>query len=186
MTNPQRLLQRAIVFTSLAILVSACSTTAPTSTRVGQSRFDDPFDYCAAVGTIDAPDARYTGPKVPDAIIKNLRKKPVIPSDTPTEWVANGTVWRCMDGKVWACFIGANIPCTAKANTSQTPTPEMVNFCKEQPNADVIPASVTGRETVYEWCCKNGTPKVVKQVFKPDARGFISDFWYEISSDNGF
>jgi len=148
-------------------------------------QFSDPFAYCAAVGTIDAPDERYVGPKVPDVIIKSLRKKLEISDEAPDEWVASGTVWRCMDGKVWACFIGANIPCMAKANTSQTPTSEMMDFCKERPNADVIPASVTGRETVYEWRCENGTPKIVRQVFKPDAQGFISDFWYEISPDEG-
>ncbi len=148
-------------------------------------RFTDPFAYCAAIGTIDAPDDRYIGPAVPDAIVKALKKKLNMPKDVPTEWVAKGTVWRCMGGKVWACFIGANIPCKAKANTSRTPTPEMVNFCKEHANADVIPASVTGRETVYEWRCENGVPKIVRQVFKPDPRGFISDFWYELSPDEG-
>lgn len=148
-------------------------------------RFSDPFAYCAAVGTIDAPDARYVGPEVPDAIVKALRKKLEISDDAPKEWVVKGTVWRCMDGKVWACFIGANIPCKAKANTSRTPTSEMIDFCKEQPNADVIPASVTGRETVYEWRCQDGAPKIVKQVFTPDARGFIADFWYEISPGGG-
>jgi len=148
-------------------------------------QFSDPFAYCAAVGTVDAPDERYVGPAVPDAIVKALREELGIAEEAPKEWIVKGTVWRCMDGKVWACFIGANIPCTAKANTSQTPTSEMVDFCKEHPTADVIPASVTGRETIYEWRCQDGAPKIVKQVFKPDARGFISDFWYEISPGDG-
>jgi len=194
MANFRKLLQWAIVLALLVALLSACSasktpavpTSTPTPTAgASQSKFDDPFDYCAAVGTIDAPDARYTGPEVPEAIIKGLRKKLDMPDDVPTEWVSQGTVWRCMDGKVWACFVGANIPCTAKANTSQTPTSEMVDFCKEQPNAEVIPASVTGHETVYEWRCEDGTPKIVRQVFETDARGFIADFWYEISPGDG-
>lgn len=30
------------------------------------STYKDPAEYCKAVGTIDAPDSRYTGPKTPD------------------------------------------------------------------------------------------------------------------------
>jgi hypothetical protein len=45
------------------IITSAVSS-APGS---GQpATFTDPFAYCAALGTIDAPDSRYTGPKVPE------------------------------------------------------------------------------------------------------------------------
>jgi hypothetical protein len=31
---------------------------------------NDPFAYCAAVETIDTPDGRYSGAKMPDAIIQ--------------------------------------------------------------------------------------------------------------------
>ncbi len=148
-------------------------------------QYTDPFAYCAAVGTIDAPDERYIGLEVPEVVVKALREKLDMPEDTPTEWVVEGTVWRCMEGKVWACFVGANIPCEAKADTSREPSSEMVGFCEEHPNAEVIPASVTGRETVYEWRCEEGAPQVVRQVFEPDSRGFISDFWYELSPDDG-
>ncbi len=57
----------------------------------------------------------------------------------------------------------------------------MEDFCEANPNADVIPAVVTGRETVYEWRCTDGFPRIVKQLFAPDAQGFISNFWYEIN-----
>lgn len=146
-----------------------------------QEQFTDPFAYCAAVGTIDMPDQRYTGPEVPEEIVEGVRKASGISHDAPTEWVVAGTVWRCMDGKVWACFVGANLPCTARADTSEAPTVAMENFCNANSNADVIPAAVTGRETVYEWRCTAGVPEIVKQLFEPDAQGFISNFWYEIS-----
>jgi hypothetical protein len=42
------------------------ATASPAPGSGPQARFSDPFAYCAAVGTIDAPDARYTGPRVPD------------------------------------------------------------------------------------------------------------------------
>ncbi|HWI61124.1 MAG TPA: hypothetical protein VNT75_04785, partial [Symbiobacteriaceae bacterium] len=36
--------------------------------------YTDPFAYCAAVGTIDAPDSRYIGEKVPMRIAKGLQQ----------------------------------------------------------------------------------------------------------------
>lgn len=185
--NSQRWLQWMIAFTLVAILSSACGASqAPTdapspSAGTDQDQFADPFAYCAAVGTIDAPDGRYVGPEVPDAIVESLKKELEMSDDVPTEWIVEGTVWRCMDGKVLACFVGANLPCTAKADSSRTPGPAMVDFCEENPSSDFIPASATGRETVYEWRCVDGAPEVVKELFKPDAQGFVSDFWYEIS-----
>ncbi|MBN1994442.1 MAG: hypothetical protein JW953_17220 [Anaerolineae bacterium] len=156
---------------------------ADQSAPPGGNTFADPFAYCAAVGTIDAPDTGYTGPEVPEAVINRLREKLDMADDAPAEWLSEGTAWRCMDGQVWACFVGANLPCTAKANTSRTPTAEMTDFCRENPNADVVPAAVTGRETVYEWRCKDGAPEVVKQLVEPDAQGFLSNIWYEIQPE---
>jgi len=188
--NSQRLLQWMIGFTLVAILLSACGApqvpavptgAASPSVGTGQAEFADPFAYCAAVGTIDAPDVRYVGPEVPDVIVKSLRKELEMSDDAPIEWVVEGTVWRCMGGKVLACFVGANLPCTAKADTSRTPAPAMVDFCKANPTSDFIPAYIAGRETVYEWRCTDGAPEIVKELFKPDAQGFLSDFWYEIS-----
>ncbi|MER3445858.1 MAG: hypothetical protein C4291_03035 [Candidatus Dadabacteria bacterium] len=40
---------------------------------------------------------------------------------------------------------------------------------------------VTGHETVYEWRCNNGMPEIVRESTQPDARGFLSNIWYEIS-----
>jgi hypothetical protein len=143
----------------------------------GQASFTDPFAYCRDVGKADEPTILYAGPEMPDVIVEGLRKVLDIPDDAPME---QGTFWRCMDGKVWACFVGANLPCTAKADVSREPSPEMTEFCREQPDSDFIPAYVTGRETVYVWRCKSGSPEIVKQWVEPDARGFLSSIWYEI------
>jgi hypothetical protein len=164
---------------TVAPTVEPTATVAPTATQA--ATFSDPFAYCAAVGTIDEPDARYVGPKMPDVIVKGVLKATGASPDAPVEVFAKGTYWRCMDGKVYACTVGANLPCTAKADTSRTPTSAETEFCTANPNADVVPAAVTGRETVYEWRCKDGAPEIVRQVFTPDARGFISDFWYALS-----
>ena len=170
----------------LVLLVSACAAqiekadTGISTTAADGTQFSDPFAYCASVTTIDTPDNRYTGPSAPDAIIEALRQEAGISSDAPVDWVAAGSVWRCMDGKVWGCFVGANLPCSEKADTSATPGPEMQDFCEQNPDADVIPAVVTGRATVYEWRCEGNTPTAGQQLLTPDARGFLSDFWYEL------
>jgi hypothetical protein len=172
---------------SFALLLVAASlagcggTVAPAATSTPAS-YTDPFAYCAAVGTIDAPDATYTGPQVPESVALGLQKALNAP-DTPLSVLESGSSWRCMNGDVYACFVGANLPCDAQANTDQTPTQEEIEFCQQNPNADVIPAVVTGRETVYEWHCRDGAPEIVKQVFHPDAQGFLSEIWYKISPD---
>lgn len=135
---------------------------------------DNPFAYCAAVGTIDAPDARYSGPPLPDAVARGLQKAIAAPG------ALAGVSWRCMDGKVYACTVGANLPCTSKADLSRTPGEPLRTFCKQQPDADVIPAYVTGRETVFAWRCQHGAPAIERQVAEADARGFIAAIWYPI------
>ncbi len=138
---------------------------------------DDPFRYCAIIGTIDAPDVRYTGKKKPDSIVKGIIKQGIISADAPPEFIGN-FVWRCMDHRVFVCHYGANIPCTEKANISKTPSYEMVTYCKENPSADNIPAYVTGRTTVYDWGCSNSSPVILKQVHQADPEGFIKTYWH--------
>ena len=137
----------------------------------GRSSYDDPFEYCAAVGTIDKPDGRYTGAGLPDSIVRGMVRQGIISADTPPEFQKNA-VWRCMNGKVWVCHFGANLPCLEKADMSQTPTPEMEDYCKSNPSAENIPAAVTGRATAYEWKCDNGEPQTARQLFKSDPRGY--------------
>lgn len=142
--------------------------------------YTDPFAYCAAVGTVDQPDGRWAGPPVPDPVIEGLIRAAELPAGTPREQLARSTFWRCMGGRVYACFVGANLPCQAKADTRRTPSPAMRQFCQQNPDADSIPAVVTGRETVYAWRCRGTRPAVVRQVTRPDARGFLKNIWYQI------
>ncbi len=170
---------------SLALLVTVASlagcgaATTPAATA-SPAAYTDPFAYCAAVGTIDAPDAPYTGPRVPQSVAEGLQKALNAP-DTPLGMLENGSSWRCMNGDVYACFVGANLPCEAKAKTDRTPTQEESAFCQQNPDSDFIPAAVTGRETVFEWRCRDGAPEIVQQVFQPDAQGFLSEIWYKLS-----
>lgn len=145
------------------------------------STYTDPFAYCAAIGTIDAPGPEYAGSAMPDVIAKALQKASGASADMPLEIFKQGSFWRCMDGKVYGCFVGANLPCTDKANTNRTPTAAENDYCKANPSSDFIPAAVTGHDTVYEWRCQNGGPEIAKQVFQVDSSGYISEIWYLLS-----
>jgi len=178
------------VFTlAFVVLLSACAgssqTTptqvAPAATATAPQTFTDPFSYCAAVGTIDQPDARFTGPKITDQIIKAYLKAAEIDfSGEYPESFKEMTIWRCMDHKVYVCNFGANLPCDSKANTDKTPTQAMNDFCKENKNSDFIPMYVTGHETIFNWRCNNDVAEVLEQIDQPDAAGFLSHIWYPI------
>jgi hypothetical protein len=146
------------------------------------SSYDDPFAYCAAVGTMDVPDERYNGPEMPDSILRGMVRQGIVSADAPLEF-QRSAVWRCMDRSVWVCHFGANLPCMEKADTTQVPTAEMEGYCQENPAAEVIPAAVTGRATVYEWRCQDGKPTVVQQIFTVDPQGYLADFWYELTPE---
>jgi hypothetical protein len=144
------------------------------------SSFTDPFAYCAAVGNIDTPDSRFSGPHMPDVLAQGLKKASGASADAPIELFTTGAYWRCMDDKVYACTVGANLPCDSKANTDKTPTQPETDFCVANPTSDFIPAAVTGHDTIYSWKCTAGKPAIDQQVFHVDARGYIVEIWYVI------
>lgn len=131
--------------------------------------YTNPFAYCTDIGTIDTPDARYTGEQPPPAVITGIRAAFNAPADAPADFYKEGTFWRCADGQVKACIVGANLPCEEKADLSETPNEGTVSFCKDNPNADVVPAAATGRATVFTWRCVNGEPEKGDQVAQADA-----------------
>jgi hypothetical protein len=133
------------------------------------------------VGTIDAPDARYTGAKVPDAIIEGFKQAAGLQASTePSDIFKQATTWRCMDGKVYACNFGANLPCDSKADTNSVPTQPMAEYCTANPGSDFIPMSVTGHATIYSWRCVQDKPQVNEQIAKVDARGYLAQIWYRL------
>lgn len=142
---------------------------------------NDPHVYCKGVGTIDAPGQGYVGPAVPETIARGLQSAFQVPASAPLQPFLENSFWRCMDGKVYACSVGANLPCTAKANTSRVPTEAMIKYCVVNQQASAIPMVVTGRATVFAWQCVAGKPTILRESVKPDKRGFLSNIWYEIS-----
>lgn len=142
--------------------------------------YADPAPYCASVRTLDKPDARYTGPAVPDWVGRALKKATHASADAPLELFKHAE-WRCADGHVLACAYGANIPCDSKADTSRKPARGAEEFCREQPEAAVVPAMATGHATVYAWRCRAGRPEIARQVLKVDRQGFAASFWHRVS-----
>src|SRR5687767_2342484 len=98
--------------TVLAAAVAVVAVQAPLRAGVAltERQFDDPFAYCAAVGTIDPPDARYTGPALPEAVARGLQAALGLPARSRGEPLPGDWTWRCMDGEVYACAVGANLP----------------------------------------------------------------------------
>ena len=163
----------------IALLLVACSS-SDNKVNNGDGYYEDPFEYCKAVGTVDTPGSEYTGAKLPGAIADALRKDMGVSDTMPKDMFDDGTYWRCMDGSVYACNVGANLPCQEKADMSKEPNDGMLNYCGENPDAEVIPMYASGRTTVYEWKCDNGTPEIVKQIAETDKAGYIKGIWYKI------
>ena len=147
----------------------------PKSAATATIGYTDPWDYCAAVQTIDAPDERYLGESMPHAIVVGFNETSEAPGEIP-EWLPRTMSWRCMEGKVYACSVGANLPCDEKANTSQEPSEAAKEFCKDNPD---FPA-VKQKSSIYSWSCVNGTMQRGPQWTEADAAGFLAKIWYEI------
>lgn len=136
--------------------------------------FKDPFEYCKAIQTIDTPDDRFVGNK--RAIVNAMVRQGLISAKAPKA-NKNNFLWRCMDGQVYVCQLGANVPCNQKANRSMEPTQAMKDYCKEHPQNDFIPSDITGRSTIYQWRCQEGSAVIVKEITSVDKQGYISGYW---------
>ena len=147
-----------------------------------EQRFDDPFAYCAAVGTIDAPDARYAGPAMPDAIARRPQDGPGHARRTrrPSR-SATHSIWRCMAGKVYACTFGANLPCQEKADTSRSPTSAMTAFCRDEPERRCHPhgGDRPGHRVRLALRARRRRRSSARSP-EPDASGYLANVWYEI------
>jgi hypothetical protein len=166
---------RALLFLAALTVMSAGAASAATTPR-----YDDPVAYCAAMRTIDRPDPRYAGPAVPDWMAQALRQAAGGSADAPLDFFKRAR-WRCADGKVLACLYGANIPCDSKADTRRRASEGSRRFCRDNREADVVPAFAAGRTTVYEWRCRGGVPGIVRQIQRTDGRGYAASFWYPVT-----
>ena len=143
------------IITVLLLTALAIPVAAPAMAE----SFQDPVAYCRAVGTIDKPDARYTGAKLPGWMAAKLHLEPD---------QAKMMEWRCADGAVLACLYGANIPCDSRADVSRTPTEGIAGYCRENPGSDFVPDllnQVAGKGFA-RWEV-NGTQSIFGKAFPP-------------------
>ncbi len=140
---------------------------------------EDPFAYCAANTDRRIIPLAETGGEFPVVLLPSMLEQGIVSAEMPPA-LQGATHWRCMDGHVWVCPVGANLPCSEKADLAKTPSRSMVAYCQANPDADAIPAIVTGRATVYAWKCAGATPLIVRQVFSADAEGYLSEFWHQL------
>jgi len=171
----------------LALAASVSSVAIPPALPAAraedQAPLNDPAPYCKAVGTIDAPDAKYKGPPVPDWMVAKAYPPEAIKAQKDSGMdPAKSIVWRCAAGAVLICVQG-NSPQCGKASTSHAPTSAMQDFCKATPNAEVIPLSVIGHENpmIFEWVCRRKQASIKRQIFKVDAQGFPAELWQHVS-----
>ena len=160
-----------------ALPLTACAGPATTEQEI--TNIEDPFRFCAETGSSELiPESRTNG-EFPAALGDAMAAQGLIASDAPPQ-VRQANQWRCMDGQVWVCPLGANLPCGEKADLSRDPAPALTSYCEDNPGSD-IPAYVTGRATVYSWGCAGSAPEIQRQLFTPDAAGYLSEFWKQVS-----
>lgn len=132
---------------------------------------ESPDRYCATVGTDDSLRP------IPEPLVSTATTLFHLGA-MPESQISRSTWLRCDGGRVLLCNEGANLPC-GKANTRRD-LPAAERWCKEHPNADFIPAFVTGHDTIYAWRCSGTAAAITATVFRIDRRGFISQFWKQV------
>ncbi len=166
-------LPRAVWF----LLLLAFSTIAGCVSSM-QASYLDPAPYCAAVGTIDAPDERYTGPAAPDWIVDALSHAGD-GSIAPISIDPGSVTWRCAGGGVLACEAQSQAFCK-RASTSRAPTMNMRAFCHAFPNSpDSVPV-VDDKFSAYVWTCVRAWPHIAGFRFEIDDQGYPRAFWRRV------
>jgi hypothetical protein len=145
--------------------VAAMMPVAPWSTN---ARAEPPAAYCQRAGTND------TTHPIPEALVPAVNA--AFGTRMPARVAMDTTVFRCTDHRIMVCTVGANLPC-GKADTSRAPNPGAIQWCRNNPDADFVPAAATGHDTIYAWRCRAGTPQIARQALHIDPQGFVAEFW---------
>ena len=132
------------------------------------ARAETPAAFCARIVNDDALRP------IPQSLVKAANA--ALGVTMPPDMAMKATVFRCGNGHVLVCTVGANLVC-GRANTSRTPGPGQIDWCREHPNDAFIPAEATGHDTIYAWRCADGAPRIDRQTLDVDARGFIVQNW---------
>lgn len=137
----------------------------------------DLAQVCARLGTDDA--IRAYAPALRDRTARAYRRlfpqSREVPGDSELKLQAN---YRCMGGKALVCFVGANLPC-AKMNGVRRNAGASA-FCKDNPNADGVPAAAVGHDAVYSYRCRAGRAEIAGTPKPLDEQGFWTEIWTEL------
>src|SRR5271167_3474406 len=152
-------------------LAAALTLAAVAGAPIAVAHAEQPAAVCVRIGTDDALRP------IPESLVPAVNA--TFGTAMPTRVAVDTTVFRCADGHVFVCTAGANLPC-GRANASRTPGPGMVDWCREHPDAEFIPAVATGHDTIYVWQCRDGAPRIGRRILEVDARGFIAQYWREL------
>jgi hypothetical protein len=165
-----RKLQRALCFSALRFLAILALSFAFTG-RPANAPAATPAALCAQTPVDD------TLHPIPENLVRAVNK--AFGTSMPAGIAVSTTVYRCDGGRVQVCTVGANLLC-GKADTNRTPGAGLVGWCRKNPDADYIPMVVTGHATIFDWSCAHGEPKIERQIFSVDARGFVIQFWRQL------
>ena len=107
----------------------------------------------------------------PDALLPRLGRTFGVAPIT----LRHGAYIRCAEGALMGCMIGANLNC-GKADVSRHSAGADA-FCRENTDAQVVPMSSTGHDTVYAWHCVGSHAVAGETVEQIDRLGFMTRNW---------
>jgi hypothetical protein len=118
------------------------------------------------------------GPRVPAPVPQDLETDVANTFAVPVDAVRRGGFVRCAKEKLLACLTGANLNC-GKANLRRS-LPGAREFCRANPDADMIPMFATGHDTIYAWRCVGKRAVAGKAVVTVDPDGYDAGNWREV------
>jgi hypothetical protein len=129
----------------------------------------------AATAAFCAPGA---GPRAAVPVPRELEAEVAKAFNIPVDLVRDGGFVRCAGKKLMACVIGANLNC-GKVNRSRS-LPGANEFCRGNPNADVVPMAATGHDTIFNWRCVGRRAVATKVIVAVDPEGYDAGNWKEL------
>jgi hypothetical protein len=137
-----------------------------------------PFDCPASAASGAAFCSSAAAPRAPVPVPHQLEARVARAFDIPVDLVRDGGFVRCAGTRLMACVTGANLNC-GKVNARRS-LPGASEFCRANPDADVVPMAATGHDTIYDWRCVGGRAVATKTVVAVDRQGYDAGNWKEI------
>lgn len=141
-------------------------------------RENSPWDYCEKQIVSDELEVSSAAELTPTEFRERVLTRHQIQAEMADQTIIT---WRCMAGAVFTCNSSAYPQCGDKVDFSREPSEAMRQVCE---NADfdglTLPSAVTGRNTAFEWICKDGEAVITQQAVEADGAGYNAAIWLEI------